>query len=97
VATLLQFPAGATVGLDDFVGGFGIRDFEIGAIHFNFWPVWEATLPSKRVSVTVAENSKLPPGFVLPPFAASSHSRRFLENAEEFWAVAERLSFSRRE
>ena len=31
--------------------------------------------PKSSVSVTIPENSKFPPGFTLPPFEASSHSR----------------------
>src|SRR5262245_21674611 len=39
------------------------------------WPSIVATLPSSRVSVTMLENSKLPPGLTVPPLQASSHSR----------------------
>ncbi len=35
-----------------------------------------ATSPRSRVSVTRPSNSKFPPGLVLPPLQASSHSRR---------------------
>src|SRR5882724_8064447 len=34
-----------------------------------------ATLPRSKVSVTIPENSKFPPGLVLLPLQASSHSR----------------------
>src|SRR5262249_35550158 len=49
--------------------------FRLARSHESFWPVWDATLPSKSVSVTMAENSKLPPGFSLLPLQALSHSR----------------------
>src|SRR5207302_9069403 len=38
-------------------------------------PVQLATFPSSKVSVTRPSNSKYPPGLVLPPLQASSHSR----------------------
>src|SRR3954449_1573804 len=38
-------------------------------------PVQLATFPSSKVSVTRPSNSKFPPGLVLPPLQASSHSR----------------------
>src|SRR6185503_10802366 len=40
-------------------------------------PVQLATFPSSKVSVTRPSNSKFPPGLVLPPLPASSHSRSF--------------------
>src|SRR5579859_1080068 len=49
--------------------------FMFARSQLNFCPQRVATFPSSKVSVTIPENSKFPPGFTLLPLHASSHSR----------------------
>src|ERR1051325_1237123 len=52
-----------------------LTTWSLGRSQMSRCPSIVATLPSSRVSVTMLENSKLPPGLTVPPLQASSHSR----------------------